>query len=201
MAETNFNYSKLLRNLVTEDNVLNEVVVSFLYQLFPRDLFVRAFSLLESADMFIYVWMPTPKEADELLESLYNGTPLYRPIVRPRGPDDRPVCVDLDHWFCSCTEFAATCRPHLVGDTPLSDALFRPTEAADPDDCFGMLAGPQHLRADPEKLMCEHLFAFAILLQTDLRVLRHFSTGPGAQVFVLGITSIDEWLKLHLNVV
>ncbi|CEP63053.1 Shu2p LALA0_S07e01354g [Lachancea lanzarotensis] len=49
-------YSQLLSHLLTEEGDLNDGVVSFLYHLFPGDLFVRAMSLLDSRDMFIYLF-------------------------------------------------------------------------------------------------------------------------------------------------
>ncbi|SCU83714.1 LAME_0C06260g1_1 [Lachancea meyersii CBS 8951] len=49
-------YSQLLAHLLTEQGELNDGVVSFLYHLFPGELFVRAMSLLDSRDMFIYMF-------------------------------------------------------------------------------------------------------------------------------------------------
>ncbi|SCU81487.1 LAFA_0C05270g1_1 [Lachancea sp. 'fantastica'] len=49
-------YSQLLSHLLTDEGDLNDGVVSFLYHLFPGDLFVRAMSLLDSRDMFIYLF-------------------------------------------------------------------------------------------------------------------------------------------------
>ncbi|AET40283.1 Shu2p Ecym_5543 [Eremothecium cymbalariae DBVPG len=255
--EKDINYSKLLCNLVTDAYSLNEVVVSFLYQLFPRDLFVRAFSLLESGNMFIYIWNDEKYtqliQATEVAENVHGtkatdvgiGDPnrqyrscgnaadypeeepegshseqlglqiaafyenrqqlLYRLIIKEEHEDDSPIYVDLDHWFCSCDEFNgllhdAASSPTFHSKEELTSSY---TENTDNQDSFARL-GTLDLTGifiKHEKLMCSHLLAFAILLQTHEKILRYFSKGPSTQIFMINICSTDEWLKLHLNIV
>lgn len=57
MDERFLNYSQLLSTIVDDTGKgLNDTTVAFLYQLFPDDMFVKAFSLLESNNIFLYLW-------------------------------------------------------------------------------------------------------------------------------------------------
>lgn len=57
MSKDVIEYSKLFAKLVNtnDDTKLDDTIASFLYYMFPRELFIRAISLLESSDMFIYI--------------------------------------------------------------------------------------------------------------------------------------------------
>ena len=149
-------YSQLLSQLLGENDELNETVVSFLYHLFPRELFIRAMSLIDSNNMFIYVFekansiskltesasteaddgscrsetsveqAPPPKTNDQqhaadgqsrsLVQTLYERphTVLNRLIAKQEDPEAPPVCVDLEHWFCSCEEYNTTFKEQLL---------------------------------------------------------------------------------------
>lgn len=135
------NISELFEKLITfnEDTnkyVMDETVSSFLYYLFPRDLFIRALSLLESNDMFIYVLEKgNGKEKDnitctddndiqnKLIEIFYQHSLhelgfLFRLIVKNpiesihynnnnnNNTQESLIYVDILHWSCSCDEYS-----------------------------------------------------------------------------------------------
>ncbi|AMD22225.1 HGL115Cp [Eremothecium sinecaudum] len=245
MIEESLNYSKLLSSLINEDGTLNEVVTSFLYQLFPRDLFVRAFSLLESTDLLIYILdtekklsekppggetqdtkdhknvendqkassasnsphhIPEANNLDSLINACYekDSTKIFRLIVQQANQDIAPFYVDLEKWFCSCDEYAGLLCEKLRSEKSLAEQLINhkgsiPSE--NQDDFAKIRLQSDSVIARHDKIMCPHLLAFAILLQTSQSVLRYFTKGPTPGVFIFTVAEIDDWLKLHLNVV
>ncbi|CAR30337.1 Suppressor of hydroxyurea sensitivity protein 2 [Lachancea thermotolerans] len=240
-------YSQLLAQLLDKDGELNETTVSFLYHLFPSDFFVRAMSLIDSNNMFIYVFerdetsaalttsvgtepdevetttetlrtSPSPPVASEqelgnavqssaLINTLYEKpqSVLHRLIVKQEGPQSPPVCVDLRHWFCSCDEYNTLFEERMLTDEEPSLYSKATTElraGASITDSFASMppkgASRRYFRHDI--IMCPHLLAFAILLQTTPELLTYF-THKAATVYLITIQNLDEWLKLHLNVV
>lgn len=250
--QKHIDYSQLLARLIQEEDdtlKLNDTILSFLYHMFPRELFVRAISLLESMDMFIYVLdeqnakqcnkqevttsvsteddasteekqklSPGPlthqeigsNNLDGLIDSMYNKeqTSLYRLIVKQEDLSSPPIYVDLGHWFCSCKEFTCLFQEELYKqdscDSTLAEVLSFEIDTMDEptEDTFSRLPSEdccvRFFRHD--QLMCPHLLAFGILLQTDVKILRYF-TQIKSQVILLSVQNIDEWLKLQLNIV
>ncbi|SCV03936.1 LAMI_0H12134g1_1 [Lachancea mirantina] len=239
------NFSQLLSGIIeTNEGVdqLNEVVVSFLYHLFPKELFVRALSLLESSNMFIYVLenktcdehgskqvdntngsrvsaslliseanlVPSGNDSSRteqrhLWELLYETEQLQHKLIveNEDSVGGTPVVTDLDRWFCSCSEYITLFGDELQQDDderPLACKLVQEidkTEGA--HDKFARIKQQQrYFRHD--KIMCPHLLAFSILLQTEPKTLRYF-TGTRQTVYLIRVQNIDEWLRLHLNIV
>ncbi|SCU78246.1 LADA_0A04654g1_1 [Lachancea dasiensis] len=261
--EHHIDYSQLLSQLLDEKGELNDTITSFLYHLFPEELFVRAMSLLDSNDMFIYVYdklqteskhiksistepdEPEAREAlsgtsNEMLKTseaaesrpdaganskdiahlLYEGreAPLNRLIVKPETPESPPICVDLDHWFCSCEEYNCQFRSNLLnvpeqpaGPVDLEESSLYSRAIVEHElksqaphsDRFAQVKS-LHLQFQRyfrhELAMCPHLLAFAILLQTSSAILMYF-THTNATVYLITVQNLDEWLKLHLNVI
>lgn len=82
------NYSQLLSNLIEEkEEKLNEGTIAFLYQLFPNDMFVKAFSLLESSTIFLYIWN------SEVIQPKYDTSHESIGIGYKSQPQDR-----LESW-------------------------------------------------------------------------------------------------------
>ncbi|CCK69936.1 Shu2p KNAG_0D01850 [Huiozyma naganishii CBS 8797] len=188
-------------------------VASFLYYLFPRELFVRALSLLESNDMFIYCYDSAEATSETLLSKFINTDFLdldimYRLIVKSGENDsDVPISVDLAQWFCSCDDFSKLFTD-VGNENPegsIQDVLLKEIDDFDQfsDDKFAQfdshsLNTQRYLQF--EKVMCPHLLAFAILLLADGKNLRHFAALKRS-VVLIPVGSIDEWLKLHINIV
>ncbi|CUS21237.1 LAQU0S02e09164g1_1 [Lachancea quebecensis] len=240
-------YSQLLSQLLDKDGELNETTVSFLYHLFPSDFFVRAMSLIDSNNMFIYVFerdetsaalttsictepddvetatetsrgSPSPAAVSEqeqgnavrsssLINTLYEKpqSVLHRLIVKQEDPRSPPVCVDLHHWFCSCDEYNTLFKERmLIDEEPslYSKATTELRSGASVTDRFASMPqkGTSRRYFRHDVIMCPHLLAFAILLQTTPELLTYF-TDKAATVYLITIQNLDEWLKLHLNVV
>lgn len=240
-------YSQLFSQLIDEEDEMNETVVSFLYHLFPNELFVRGISVLESGNMFIYVLEKDGKELHSnsssstdndapsvstaeaskpsstslndifqsshtkeksLVEKLYTEphSLTYRLIVKQEELKSPPIYVDLPHWFCSCDEFNELFkREMLENEEPslYSQAVFELIDESEHlEDKFGLLAprsGHQRFFRH-ELVMCPHLLAFGLILETRPAMLRYFIE-KRSQVFLITIQNVDEWLKLHLNIV
>ncbi|SCU99755.1 LANO_0F03488g1_1 [Lachancea nothofagi CBS 11611] len=248
-------YSQLLSQLLNDQFELNDTVISFLYHLFPGELFVKAMSLLDSNDMFIYVFdkahaqcehsestetepdgsgkearEPQDAEADadannftnsfssshtdntDLVSLLYKApeTVLYRLVVKPETAQGPPICVDLDHWFCSCEEYGSQFQQNFIRDTSenrepsiYSRAVTELNASASSNsDRFAQLPLQHNVQRyfRHELVLCPHLLAFAILLQTSSQVLTYF-TQKNATVYLITVQHLDEWLKLHLNMI
>lgn len=241
------NYSQLLSELVDgRGRTLNDTTVAFLYQLFPNDLFVKAFSLLETHNLFLYVWdsiddvalndgvqcsdaeidetsnsvagsrLPTEghqchskrnsndNDISRLANMLYDletrSKTLHRIIVQSVDEEvsKKPIYVDVTAWFCSCNEYTKCFSGmlHNNGDEGYQ-GMFE-TYGNETDDNFAKVNSHTHVNSS--KVICQHLLAAAILLQTSLKVLKYF-TSVKQSVSLFSINNKDDWLKLHLNIV
>lgn len=228
---------------------MDDTIASFLYYLFPRELFVRALSLIESCDMFIYLLdtdrceknrghtssvsteadspsksssegnsgshstfgqrsSTNKKETDPLVSMAYESGPdyLHRLIVKPDTDGKAPIFVDLPNWFCSCDEYTELfAKETAARSDDYVSLLVRDIDDMQDfsDDRFAQLDAhslcrQRYFRHD--KVMCAHLLAYSILLRSCKDVLRYFTT-VRAQVPMISVSNMDEWLKLHINLV
>ncbi|CAI5248432.1 ASB_HP2_G0009740.mRNA.1.CDS.1 [Saccharomyces cerevisiae] len=222
MSKDVIEYSKLFAKLVNtnDDTKLDDTIASFLYYMFPRELFIRAISLLESSDMFIYILDRVHnKEGNEhtslidvLVDEFYKGSSNslleYRLIVKDTNYGAPPILVDIAHWFCSCEEFCKYFHEALEKTDEkeeLHDVLINEVDdhLQFSDDRFAQL-DPHSLSKQWyfkfDKICCSHLLAFSILLRSSINVLKFFTVNSN-KVFVIAIDNIDEWLNLHINIV
>ncbi|EDO18677.1 hypothetical protein Kpol_1055p32 [Vanderwaltozyma polyspora DSM 70294] len=239
-------YSQFFSKLINDNNEMDDTMTSFLYYLFPRELFIRALSLLDSGDMFIYVLengnissssmnlVPTVCDSDEsrspsssgnsnneasnesntidsnsIVEELYDiDTELQnRLIVKTHEKDSPPIYVDLKTWFCSCDEFNSYFNLELQKNQsiPIQDTLIRNIDDIQEfsEDKFAQIDAHSLSKQKyvcHEKLMCPHLLAYSILLASSTKTLRYF-TLVNQTVLLIRISNMDEWLKLHINIV
>lgn len=218
--------------------------------MFPRDLFIRALSLLESNDMMIYILdndnsqdttaKRTETLADEsmskseineidtkvraktintetnselqymndTLRSIYKDDDsklIYRLIVESN--DTAPIYVDLKNWTCSCNEYCELFHDSISLNRKESIQNELITEIDDieefKDDHFAQLDIHSFSRQyyfQFDKVICPHLLAYSILLRSSLTVLEHFVIRK-SNVLLIRINNIDEWLKLHINII
>lgn len=253
-ADQSINYTKLFSQLIDKNGQMDDTIASFLYYLFPRELFVRALSLIESYDMFIYVLDsencllddrittsvntdvdeftssssvgPTGntlldkernsfhkvQDADPLVSMMYGNdfSVLHRLIVKSDNRDAPPIYVDLQNWFCSCNEYSELFAKET--DAKETDEaenyIHRLTnEVTDihefSEDRFGQLDAHSLSKQryfKHVKICCSHLLAFSLLLRSSKHVLHYFVAVKG-QVPIIQVPSMDEWLKLHINIV
>ncbi|CAI4037963.1 hypothetical protein SMKI_04G3000 [Saccharomyces mikatae IFO 1815] len=222
MSKDVIEYSKLFAKLVnpSDDTKLDDTIASFLYYMFPRELFIRAISLLESSDMFIYILDKVyEKEGnvaasliDVLVDEFYtdsSSSPLeYRLIVKDTNDGAPPILVDIVQWFCSCEEYCE----HFHGALEKTDQKEELHDAlVNEIDDHLQFSNDRFAQLDPhslskqwyfkfDKICCSHLLAFSILLRSSANVLKFF-TVSSSKVFVISIDNIDEWLNLHINIV
>ena len=246
------NYSELFSQLIAKDDKINTSMLTFLYYMFPRDLFIRALSLLESNDMMIYIldnddvssipakrtetladqWlmksttdtMDTTVKADTIntdtnselkymndtLRSLYDNDSnlLYRLIVK--SDDTTPIYVDLKNWTCSCNEYCEYFHNCINSNSnsnkpDIRDELINEIDDIDEfkEDHFAQLNVHSFSRQyyfQFDKVICPHLLAYSILFRSNLFILQHFVIKK-SNVLLIRINNIDEWLKLHINIV
>ncbi|QLL34958.1 hypothetical protein HG536_0H03330 [Torulaspora globosa] len=250
-SDRTINYSRLFSQLIGRDGQMDDTIASFLYYLFPRELFVRALSLIESCDMFIYLLdtnqceknrghtssvsteadspskpssegnfdpadaaigqrsnATNKKETDPLVSMAYESGPdyLHRLIVKSDTDGKAPIFVDLQNWFCSCDEYTDLFAKETAAQP--DDYVSRLVRDVDDvqdfsDDRFAQLDAhslckQRYFRHD--KVMCAHLLAYSILLRSSKNVLRYFTTVK-PQVPMISVSNMDEWLKLHINLV
>lgn len=210
-SAVSINYSQLFTQLLTMEGEMNDTIASFLYYMFPRELFIRALSLIESSNMFIYVLASTqselvePQDMKEIVQSIYDDSILHRLIVKP-SENDQPIYVDLNNWLCSCQEYTdlmleemsnhpdqnlASCFLHDIDDPQeFHDNRFAQLDAHS-------LSKQRYFRH--EKVNCPHLLGYSILLRSSTRILKHFI--QKSQILLMQVANMDEWLKLHINVV
>lgn len=222
MSKDVIEYSKLFAKLVNpnDDTKLDDTIASFLYYMFPRELFIRAISLLESSDMFIYVLDKErrgetdkcPSLIDLLIDEFYKDSsdvPLeYRLIVKDNSEAGPPILVDIAHWFCSCEEYCENLHETLEesdGNEKLSEVLINEIDdhSQFSDDKFAQLDSHSLSRQwyfKFGKVCCSHLLAFSIILKSSTNVLKFFTVNSN-KVFMISIDNIDEWLNLHINIV
>lgn len=210
------NHSKLFNQLINKNGQMNDAVASFLYYMFPRELFIRALSLIESSNMFIYVLVPTVAKDDnneplkflevsDLVTSIYEDSELHRLIVKTND-ENVPIYVDLNNWMCSCQEYTDLMLNQLnhTGTESLSSSLLKDIDDSQKfqEDKFAQLDAhslSMQRYVHSEKLNCPHLLAYSILLRSSTRILLHFI--EAGQILLIQINNMDEWLKLHINVV
>lgn len=241
-------YSELFGKLIN-DGELDGTMASFLYYMFPKELFIRALSLLDSCDMFIYVYdisgngaAPTKSSDEEVstdadstvtasfsttefpikeqhtsistedsilldkyLPLLYEGDDdiQYRLIVKSTK-NETPVYVDVDNWLCSCTEFNEILATSLNNGKDLKKEFICIMEDLNDfsDDRFGQIDAhslSMQKYVVHKKLLCSHLLAYSIVLRSSKNVLRYYVKDT-KNVILIPVSSIDEWLKLHINV-
>lgn len=252
------NYSKLFSQLIGKNGHMDNAIASFLYYLFPRELFVTALSLIESSNMFIYVLDvqtdnksiksnisigtdidksfessvdETKKSAttvkgaisviskpdaetsttDLLVNTLYENESelLYRLIVKSGNDQQPPIYVDLQNWFCTCDDYTELFLEEISKNpsdkSDHSASLIKEIDDLQDfsDDKFAQLDAHSFSKQrymHHEKVMCAHLLAYSMLLRSSARTLRHF-TVEKAEVLLIPINNMDEWLKLHINIV
>lgn len=253
------NYSKLFSQLIGKNGQMDNTIASFLYYMFPRELFVTALSLLESSNMFVYVLdVQTDKKSvtssisistdidksfessvgetkrsatvvkgatpavisksdtetcttDLLINTIYENESelLYRLIVKSDNDQKPPICVDLHNWFCSCDDYTALFLEEISKNSldkcDHSTSLIKEIDDLQDfsDDKFAQLDAhslSKQRYMHHEKVMCAHLLAYSMLLRSSARTLRYF-TADKAEVLLIPINSMDEWLKLHINIV
>lgn len=257
------NFTELFAELIDSKGELNDSISTFLYYMFPRDLFIRALSLLESNDMMIYAFdnneesnlsthnststetagsvdtsihitntindnSPKKKSLnnditdyeesgnkyknetfEKLLRNVYDDDYqlLYRLIVKSSEESTLPVYVDLKNWTCSCNEFCELFEKEINSqpDKSIEDLLLNDIDDIDKfnDDKFGQLdafsfSKQRYFKFD--KVICPHLLAYSILLESSLSIVQHFVITK-SNVLLIRINNIDEWLKLHINIV
>ncbi|CAB4256577.1 similar to Saccharomyces cerevisiae YDR078C SHU2 Protein involved in a Rad51p- [Maudiozyma barnettii] len=149
-----------------------------------------------------------------LLKDIYNDDDyqlLYRLIVK--SDNEPPIYVDLKDWTCSCSEYCELFSHEIFSnegekkdvDSAIQDLLV--TEIDDieefKDDRIGQLdahsfSKQQYFKID--KIMCSHLLAYSILLRSSMDILKYF-VQKKSNVLLFRITNIDEWLKLHINII
>ncbi|EJS44282.1 shu2p [Saccharomyces arboricola H-6] len=222
MSKDVIEYSKLFAKLVNsnDDTKLDDTIASFLYYMFPRELFIRAISLLESSDMFIYILDKVHKNKDDksaslvdvVIDEFYKDSsvsPLeYRLIVKDNNEGAPPILVDIAHWFCTCEEYSKNFYEAVERTDEkeeLCDVLINEIDdhLQFSDDKFAQL-DPRSLSKQWyfrfDKTCCSHLLAFSILLKSSINVLKFFTVSSN-KVFLISIDNIDEWLNLHINIV
>lgn len=210
------NHSKLFSQLVNNDGQMNDIIASFLYYMFPRELFIRALSLIDSCNMFIYVLIPSKVDEEtnqplrslqisDLVNSIYDDSELYRLIVKP-SDEDVPIYVDLNNWMCSCQEYTDLMLEEVnsTKDGNLATSLLNDIDDSQKfqEDRFSQLDAhslSMQRYVSQDKINCPHLLAYSILLRSSTRTLSHFI--EKGQVLLIQIDNMDEWLKLHINVV
>ncbi|KAK5781519.1 hypothetical protein RI543_001067 [Arxiozyma heterogenica] len=247
------NISELFDKLITFNKginkyVLDETISSFLYYLFPRDLFIRALSLLESNDMFIYVLEKDIRGENKSLtctdnnnndnndndiqnklienfyrHSLHELSFLFRLIVKNQiefihDNNTNKKSNNILHWSCSCDEYSSELLKQMdykenfeeeddVDIVPSSIKDYLLIEIDDLEkfstdrfcqlDSFS-LSKQRYFKYN--KVMCPHLLAYAILLTSNENVLKFFIQQERT-VYLLSINNINEWLKLHINII
>lgn len=154
-------------------------------------------------------------------ESLHELDFLFKLIVKNQSENmnttnessDSLIYVDILHWTCSCHEYTKGIADQIELDhkvnpdsnKPLKDFLLLEIDDIDEfsTDIFCQLdsyslSKQRYFKYD--NVMCPHLLAYAILLVSNKDVLTYFTQQEG-YVFLLSINSINEWLKLHINII
>ncbi|KAL3233692.1 Suppressor of hydroxyurea sensitivity protein 2 [Nakaseomyces bracarensis] len=231
-STVNLNYSELFGKIVSNGE-LDGAITSFLYYMFPKELFIRALSLLESSDMFIYVYDGATDTTDSAHEKdttvtsfqepqqqhfsqdtmvlnkylplLYDDGDLqYRLIVRSDNVHETPIYVDIENWICSCSEFSEIMASSVNAGCDLKSEFLSVLEDLNEfsEDKFGQIDAhslSMQKYVNHKKLLCTHLLAYSIVLKSNERVLKYY-VKETRNVILIPISSIDEWLKLHINV-
>ncbi|CCH59035.1 hypothetical protein TBLA_0B01910 [Henningerozyma blattae CBS 6284] len=210
--ENKISYSELFSELVNDEGQLDDAKASFLYYMFPQEMFIRALSLLESGEIFIYIYpCSTSTDLESLVNTIvqtvyndHNDGKLIKVVVQTN--DDRTIFTDIEHWFCSCQEYSEKFSQIITSDpeTPLQVLLLKEIDNVEDfsSDKFAQLEANSLSKQryfNHSKVICPHLLACSILLKSSSRIL-HFFTVTKGSVLVFPINDIDEWLRLHVNI-
>ncbi|KAL6945392.1 hypothetical protein ACO0QE_002844 [Hanseniaspora vineae] len=211
------NYTETLSQLVNEENELNQDILAFCFNLFDSETFIKALSILESGNLFIYVFSPLPETNEKqnkafpvnLYENQNSNQYMKRTIIKENNEQDI-VFVDLDIWYCSCEEFNRQYKETMDDlssllekkqelNTSQSRTMYfsQPPEA--PKDYFAKIPASKQYDSTC-KIVCPHLLAASILLQSSATVFQHFLTKKET-CYVIKVESMDEWLRLQCNIV
>lgn len=128
------------------------------------------------------------------------------------------IYVDILHWSCSCDEYSSELLKQMdykenfeedddVDIVPSNIKDYLLIEIDDLEkfstdrfcqlDSFS-LSKQRYFKYN--KVMCAHLLAYAILLTSNENVLKFFIQQERT-VYLLSINNINEWLKLHINII
>ncbi|SMN21913.1 similar to Saccharomyces cerevisiae YDR078C SHU2 Protein involved in a Rad51p- [Maudiozyma saulgeensis] len=153
------------------------------------------------------------EDMDKLLKDIYNDDDyqlLYRLIVK--SDNESPIYVDLKDWTCSCTEYCELFSKEIhsaeesnTNNSTIQDIMINEIDDIEEfkEDRVGQLdaysfSKQRYFKID--KIMCSHLLAYSILLRSSLKNLNYF-VQKKSNVLLIRISNIDEWLKLHINIV
>lgn len=133
---------------------------------------------------------------------------MYRFLVKSSNNDkEPPIYVDLNNWSCSCKEYCEQFYNTIHADPERSVSELITTEIDDvdkfKDDRMGQLDAHSFSKQryfKHDKVMCPHLLAYSILLRSSFDVLKYF-VFIKSNVLIIRVNSIDEWLRLHINIV
>lgn len=155
----------------------------------------------------------SPKILSEKLDAMIRQfcsdefSQMYRLIVKTDTVEEPPVYVDIEKWSCSCDEFNDVMLAEInkEPDTDIQSYLIKEIDDLTEfnEDKYGQLdayslSKQKYFRTD--KVMCAHLLAFSIVTSMDEINLRQFVMEK-SKVYMIPINNIDEWLKLHINIV
>lgn len=212
-------YSELFGKLITNENVLDDTKASFLYYLFPSGMFIQALSLLESSQVFIYYYdnrVNKEKDIDTnmLINELYlddnneeNGI-MFKTLVQSED-NTSTILVDIDHWLCSCEEFCSQFNDVNNNknnqEKNIKDIVLFETDDIErfSNDKFAQLDANSFSKQryfKHSEVICPHLLAYSILLRSSPHTLRYFTTHRST-VLMLPANNMDEWLRLHVNII
>ncbi|SSD60630.1 uncharacterized protein SCODWIG_02391 [Saccharomycodes ludwigii] len=184
--------------MVSKDNSrnelkLNENILGFCYNLFEPDLFIKAISILESNNLFIYILNLDNKNDEEINKSLTlcnvnKEKVMFRIIIKEDSDDCNQndsdgnlknkkntsiVFTDLPNWYCSCNEFNGKFQQKLNTVNLKKDLVVIYNHHKDRlnehgKDYFGKFQYSSHKdKYTSGLLMCPHLLASAMLLQNS----------------------------------
>ncbi|KAL6941319.1 hypothetical protein ACO0RG_002447 [Hanseniaspora osmophila] len=213
------NYSEILSQLVNEENELNQDILAFCFNLFDSETFIKALSILESRNLFLYLFTPVPlletnaNQQETLLSSFYknqNDSQYLKRIIIKENNEKDIVFVDLDSWYCGCEEHNRKYRDSMDDlsslvekkqelNTSQNKTMYFSQPPQEPEDFFAKIPASKQYDSSC-KIMCPHLLAAAILLQSSMAVFQHFLTKKET-CYIIKVESMDEWLRLQCNIV
>jgi len=202
------NYSEILGQLVHKGkSEINADILAFCFNLFDSETFIKAISLLETNNVFIYIYTPNDSVAREDITNYFyeeQRIVLQRIIVKEESEEDKIIYVDLNNWFCSCDEFNCEFQNNIQNlssliEKKLSDETLSSNTHHTQIDKFAKIKDSENFNSTC-KVMCSHLLAASILLQSSPSVFDHF-TKTIQTCYIIKVTSIDEWLRLQCNIV
>ncbi|CCD22516.1 Shu2p NDAI_0A03590 [Naumovozyma dairenensis CBS 421] len=165
---------------------------------------------------------PTRTSIDsiKLIDMLYDedndddDSLIYELIIKSSNDRIPPITTTLKNWNCSCVEFTEHFRKGMMmknnidEEMKLIDRFIKiiddPTKFS--NDIFAKidkfsLSKQYYFDLIKNKgIICPHLLAYSILLKSSKQVLKYFILNK-ADVILIPITNMDEWLKLHINII